>query len=168
MKPKPKQPDKFPVANSMTQVTAWIGMPKALIVALKASGCQAFDSANRVKTGVLLRYFFTVYYADGNLEQPPDGIATWREAWNRVETKRAEIKLEKDKGDVIGIADAEAQAAEAEGFYFAELDRMLRELPTALTGLSAAQVHAVLLRTITDLRQRSREKFAVKPETTKQ
>ena len=78
-----------------------------------------------------------------------------------TETARR-LKMQNDirAGHVLDAHDAERQAAEAESYYFGELDRMLRELPPALVGLDALQAQEVLQKFITDLRQRSREMFA--------
>lgn len=132
-------------------------MPVSLMKALKEDGCQAFDAANRVKLGVLMRFFFDQYWDEK--EKPPDGLATWREALNRVQTHRQEILLAKDKGTVLDLPEAERRAAEGEAYYFSELDRMIREMPTALCGLSANQIHAKILQFVTELKARSREKF---------
>jgi phage terminase Nu1 subunit (DNA packaging protein) len=105
----------------------------------KAAGCPAFDSAGRIKLGVLLRWFFS-QSADTEAEQPPDGLATWRDALNRVQTKREEIRLAKDRGQVVEFDEARRQASEAAALYFAELDRMCRELPPVLKGLGEVAI----------------------------
>src|ERR1041384_5955847 len=91
--------EAMPMANSMLQVKAWTAMPVELIKSLKQEGCQAFESGGRVRTGPLLRFFFEQYWDE--VEKPPDGLATWREALNRVQTHRQEILLDKDKGKTL-------------------------------------------------------------------
>lgn len=147
----------LPIANSMLQVQAWTGMPIELIKSLKSEGCEAFESGGRVRLGILLRFFFESYWDE--VEKPPDGLATWREALNRVQTHRQEILLDRDKGKVLDAQEAEARAAEAEAYYFSELDRALRELPTGLCGMTANQIADKLGQFFADLKTRSREKF---------
>jgi hypothetical protein len=156
---KPLPSDQLPTASSMRHVEALTGMPLTLIRAMKEAGCAAFDMSNRVRLSILLKFFFQQYF-DAADEKPPDGLATWREALNRVQTHRQEILLAKDKGTVLDLPEAERRAAEAEAYYGSELDRLMREMPPALCGLSARQIHGVLEKFIDELRLRSQKKFS--------
>lgn len=162
-KKKSEEKDLLPVLESMRQVSAATGMPHVLVKSLKNNGCRGFLPGGRVRLSDLLKSFFREYYDE--TEKPPDGLATWREALNRVQTHRQEILLSKDKGTVLDLPEAERRAAEGEAYYFAECDRMLREMPTALCGLSAGQIHQRIAQFVIELKARSREKFkaVVKP-----
>lgn len=125
--------------ESMAQLSAATGMPHAAIRAAKAAGCPAFIPGGRIVTLVLLRWFFREF-DDGQGEKPPEGLATWREALNRIQTKREELKLRQDEGLMMLTADAKRQASEASVHFMAELERRDRELPPALAGLSAIEI----------------------------
>ena len=61
--------------------------------------------------------------------------------------------------ELISLPEAERRAAEAEAYYFDELDRAMRELPTALCGMDANQIADRLAGFFGELKVRSREKF---------
>jgi hypothetical protein len=82
-----------------------------------------------------LRWWFAQAIEESGEDMPPDGLSSWRDALNRAQTKREEIRLAKDRGQVVEFDEAKRQAAEAAAVYFAELDRMCRELPPVLKGL---------------------------------
>jgi hypothetical protein len=126
--------DLLPVLSSMAQATACCGISASEMKLAKAAGCPAFEPANRIRLSVLLKWHFANSSKQDD-EQPPDGLATWRDALNRAQTKREEIRLAKDKGQVVEFDEARRQASEAAALYFAELDRMCRELPPIVKGL---------------------------------
>ena len=80
------------------------------------------------------------------------------------QSRRLRYRNDETEGLSMAVTDAVRQAGEAEAYYFAELSRAERELPTMLGGLSPDQVAEVLRKFLSDLRQKSRDKFAVKPE----
>ena len=77
--------------------------------------------------------------------------------------KATAAKLERENqiktGELVDLAEVQRQASAAEGYYFAELGRLHREMPAALRGLTAGEVRARLGVFLVELRARSREKF---------
>jgi len=143
MKPKAHiSEDRMPVASSMVAASKMTGMPVALIKSLKNSGCKAFDSANRVNIGVLLKFFFETY-DDGN-ERPPDGLMTWREALNRVQTKREEIKLATEKDEVMPWEEAIRRLQNLQSTYWLGLKQIFAELPSELEHLDRTKIKTIL------------------------
>lgn len=141
----------------MSHVTALTGMPVNLVREAKRQGCTAFHGSGRIDLAELLKWFFSQYGDES--ESPPDGLATWREALNKVQTKREELRLAKDKGEVIDFAAARQQSDEAETYYFDELDRLVREMPAALSGLSPEQINSKLETFCEEMKRASRVKF---------
>ena len=124
----------------MEQATACCGMPVYMLKKAKKSGCPGFESGGRIRLGEVLKWWFENCTAESGDEAPPDGLATWRDALNRAQTKREEIRLAKDRGQVVEFDEARRQASEAAAHYFSELDRMCRELPPVLKGLDEISI----------------------------
>jgi len=159
--------DLLPVVSSMEQATACCGMTGAMLRKAKKAGCPAFEPANRIRLSVLLKWFFAQAIEESGDEAPPDGLATWRDALNRAQTKREEIRLAKDKGQVVEFDEARRQASEAAALYFAELDRMCRELPPILKGLDEIGVFKKLEQRREEIRETLNRAFDAVGEQTK-
>jgi hypothetical protein len=159
MKQTNKTPKKsiLPTLESMPQVHAVTGMPLGIIREAKKSGCAAFITGNRIALEPLLKWFFSEF--DDAADRPPDGLHSWREALNRAQTKREELRLERERGELMSADEACRQAAAAMGLTFSELDRISRECPPALQGLDAVGVHKRLSAEIARMRETLREKF---------
>ena len=133
----------------------------------KRKGCKAFLSGGRIDSGILIPFLFKEMTVESGDEQPPDGLATWRDALNRAQTKREEIRLAKDKGQVVEFDEARRQASEAAALYFAELDRMCRELPPILKGLDEIHVFKKLEQRREEIREQLNRAFDAVGEQTK-
>ena len=131
----------------------------SLLKKAKKAGCPGFEAGGRVRLGEVLRWWFKQTAIESGDEQPPDGLATWRDALNRAQTKREEIRLAKDKGQVVEFDEARRQAAEAAALYFAELDRMCRELPPILKGLDEVGVFKKLEQRREEIREQLNRAF---------
>lgn len=151
--------DSGPVFESMPHLSGTIGMPIGIVKALKAAGCPAFVAGNRVQLYPLLRQFFAEFGGGDSESAPPDGLPTWREALNRVQTQREEVKLAKEKGELMPTADAERMAGEAMGYCFAELERITVELPPAMAGMGAVEIHKRISGEVERMRRALVEKF---------
>jgi hypothetical protein len=148
----------LPTFESMPQVRATTGMPITVIKAAKKSGCTAFVTGNRIKLGPLLRWFFSEF--DDAAERPPDGLATWREALNRAQTKREELRLATESRELIPVADSEAAVGQAIGVLFAGLEMALGELPPMLEGRSLPEINSRCQTIIELLKTELRRAFA--------
>lgn len=133
----------------------------------KREGCEAFLTGGRIDSAILIPYLFANLTKDSGDEQPPDGLATWRDALNRAQTKREEIRLAKDKGQVVDVEEAQRLAAEAASLFFAELDRMCRELPPILKGLDEIGVFQKLEQRREEIREGLTRAFDAVGEQTK-
>ncbi len=102
--------------------------------------------------------------ARGNVAtSPPDMRRKIADQRLRILTETAErLARENQVGrkELISLPEAERLAAEAERFYWAEIDRMVREMPPALCGLSAGQIHGKLSAFVDEMKKRSRAMFA--------
>lgn len=141
----------------MPQVVSVTGMPLAIIKTAKKNGCPAFMAGNRIRLEPLLKWFFAEFGDEQDC--PPDGLATWREALNRAQTKREELRLSKEKGDVMDIGEARSANAEAWAFVFAELERLCLEKPPALAGRSAVEIFEQLNAFKEKMRKDAKAKF---------
>jgi hypothetical protein len=109
----------------------------------------------------------TLLASDGRTKNDPgDGSMNVRAklaAARLAIARETAIKLKRENrvraGDVIELAEVRRQVATAEGYFFNELDRMQREFPAMLAGLSPAKVRDQLDKFLKRLRERSREKF---------
>lgn len=140
--------------ESLQQCSADTGIPMAI---LKAAKLKGFFKHHRCRvTGPLLKWIFTE--CNGNSDQPPNGMR-WPDVLAREKAKREEIRRKKDEGSVIDFTEARRQSGEAEAFYFAEIDRLERELPPLLVGRTGPEISSDLKRSLEELRRASREKF---------
>ena len=146
------------VAESMPQASASWGIPLAILKSAKKSGCPAFLSGNRIRLATFIRWYFE-NLAPTNGEEPPEGMANWREALNRVQTKREEIRLAKDRGEVVDFNEARRQASEAAALYFAALERVCREMPPALKGLDEISILKKLEARVEEVRNELNKAF---------
>lgn len=143
--------DKY---DTFKQCSAATGIPVPVLKQAKKSGCPAFKHG-RIDVFEFIRWYFS--------SNDPEAGKNWSDILKRWQAEREEIKLQKDRGELMSIADAKQQAATAEAYYFGELDRAMRELPPVLSGLDALQVHARLKTYFEAMREASREFFKVKP-----
>ena len=67
--------------------------------------------------------------------------------------------MQVDERSMMPTADAERQAAEAMALTFAELDRRDRELPPALAGLPAVEIHKRMINDTGSIRKTLEAKF---------
>jgi esterase/lipase superfamily enzyme len=141
--------------GSMKAAATWTGYPLSIIKRAKQSGCDAFVST-RVDLQKLIRWIAS---AQKSASELPEGFASWGDVLNQVKSDREKIRLEKDKGAVMDIADVRRQSTEAESYYHNELTRLEREAPALLAGLDKFGVRDAVGQFLKELRQRSREKF---------
>jgi hypothetical protein len=146
----------FPTFESLGQASGAIGAPQSLLKAAKRAGCKAFISGGRVEIAVLLPFLFARLVKKSHL---PTGMASAAEWLTMERARREAIKREMDQGETMPTAEAERQAGEACGFFFAELERGERELPPALAGGSAVEIYERLHAFTENLRQAGKEKF---------
>lgn len=152
-----KQQDALPVFESMPQVSAITGMPVSLMRAAKKAGCPAFITGNRIRLELLLKWYFS---QDGSSQSElPEGLGTWREALNKVQTEREQLKLSNERGETMLTVDAQTQAASAMTEAFSELERMARELPPAMAGLDAVAIYKRMSAEIERIRKTLKKKF---------
>jgi hypothetical protein len=150
---------RMPTVASMASAVALTGMPLDVMRRMKSAGCDAFSSSGRVNIGKLIRAFFAEF-TEGAADEMPDGVATWREALNRAQTKREELRLQKERGNLMDIESAKLQAAQAMEITFAEMDRLCREMPPALKGLDEVSIFQKLESRREEMRNALKESFA--------
>lgn len=148
----------------MKSAAARTGLPLGFLRKCSAAGCPAFERNGRVDLNKLLPWIPKVMESR---EELPAGFDSWTAYLNSVKAKREDLRLQKERGEAIDINDAAEQARSAESYYFAELDRIEREFPPALAGLSATEISKRLKTFLDDLRQASREKFKIKTQSAK-
>lgn len=140
----------------MGQAAAAIGCPESLLKAAKRKGCKAFLTHGRIDLGLLSPFLWQMVSKATDL---PEGFSSWREVLESEKAKREAIKRQQDEGAMMPTADAVRQAGEAMGLTFAELERRDRELPPALAGLSAVEIHKRMTGDTESIRKTLREKF---------
>lgn len=155
---------ELPIYPSMKAASARTGLPLSFLKRCKGAGCPAFDLHGRMDLNKLLPWIPTVM---DSKEELPTGFDSWTTYLNSLKAKREDIRLQKERGETMTIADATGQATEAESFYFAELDRLQQELPPVLAGLPAQEIYDRISKRLEELKKTSRERFKIKPEETK-
>lgn len=150
------EPGKLPHFPSIKSCSASTGIPLAILKQAKANGCPAFRQNNSVSLGEFLRWFFQQAIDNGDL---PPGVASWRDALNKFQAQREQIKLAEDRKQVMQFSDAHQQAAEAAAFFFGELDRAERELPPAVKGLDEIEAMQTLKAFFKSVRENARKRF---------
>ncbi len=122
--------DRLPTLESMPQVFAMTGMPVGIVKSLKQAGCPAFIAGNRIRLGELLKFFFATF--DDEKEKLPAGVSTWREHWNKIESKRAQIKLDMESAQVMSTDEVSQFMARLSQTYFLAVKQILAEAPREL------------------------------------
>jgi hypothetical protein len=152
--------------ESASQCSTVTGIPLDVLKIAKKEKVEGFDF-HRIRIGPgFLKWYFSKIKETG--EQLPEGFATWKQYNDMIIAKRNEIRLKKDAGTVLDKEAVERENAEAEGYYFSELERFQREAPSKLAGKNEIQIHDSIDQEFKQLRVRSREKFQKLPEEAKQ
>jgi len=134
-KPKEKQKrgrprehaQTLPSYDSMNSCSAATGIPLMVLKRSKKAGCHAFRST-RVYLGELLPWLF----AQGE----DAAVGNWADALVEAKAKRERLKLEREKGEVIGRDLVKSAVQTGVAAVFSGLDkRFVNELPPVLKGL---------------------------------
>lgn len=133
-----RQRTEWPVLKGMKHAAGILHAPYEVIRQLRESGAAGFLSDNRMDTGIVVPQIFDVVCGGQKL---PAGCASWKEAGEKYRSLIAKHELELSEKLSIPAAEAQRQANECGGYMFGELERMVRELPPALAGLSTPEVH---------------------------
>ena len=133
--PEPKRPvgrprmpvPGLPIYDSIASCANAVGIPVPVLRKAKKSGCPAFRS-NRVHLGELLPWLF----AQGD----DAAVGNWADALVEAKAKRERLKLEREKGEVIGRDLVKSAVQTGVAAVFAGLDkRFVNQLPPVLKGL---------------------------------
>jgi hypothetical protein len=76
-----------------------------------------------------------------------------------MKARREELRLQKDRGELMSCADGQRQAAVACGYFFSELERWERESPPSLAGLDTISCAKALHAFTEGLRKSAKAKF---------
>lgn len=146
----------FPVIEGIAAAAARIGAPESLVKQVKRDGSKAFLVGGRVDTGILIPELFARLKKTSEL---PDGVTTPQDWLATEKARRERIRREVDEKAVLPAEEFWRQAAEAMALTFAELERRDRELPPALAGLSAIEIHKRMAADTEAIRRTLKEKF---------
>jgi len=144
----------LPVYDSMKACCAATGIPMRLMRDLKGAGCDAFRS-NRVDLARLL----PAIWAKGDAEDS-EAVTDWSQALAKVRTEREQVKLGKDRKQVVdrGFVKQEAQGAIA--MLFGEIDRTFcTQLPPDLKGRSEAEIRRRCVESAEAMKVALKERF---------
>jgi len=143
--------------DTMAQCASFTGTPLEVLKSAKRAGCMGFKLGNRVDYLEFLKWHWAK--AKTTISELPDGFASWKEVLESEKAKRESIKRQHDEGAMMPTADAVAQAGVAGGHFMSELERMARELPPSLAGLSAVDVHKRMSSEVESIRKTLTEKL---------
>ena len=124
----------IPQFSSMKQFEGALGFPVALQKVCKQAGCPGFKPGGRIDGPEVIRFYFNRQDALEAIEKPPAGVHTWREALNRAQTQRETLKLQRERGELVDMAQVQSEIAQAGLFLFNELDQLAQEWPPVLVG----------------------------------
>lgn len=141
--------------ESIAACAAALNINPSLLKIAKRNGCNAFLTGGRINTYTVVRFLFEMLST--SKAELPEGFSSWMDVLNSERAKREKIKREKEDQTVLDYPTAEAAAADAESFYFGELDRA--EMEIAATFNFDAPSFETLKKIFANLRQNSREKF---------
>jgi hypothetical protein len=84
---------------SMRAAAAASGVPFQMLQAWKSSGVPGFEQSGRVQLRTVLS---AVFARSENADlTPPAGMRNWREALNKSQAERTQLKLEKERESII-------------------------------------------------------------------
>lgn len=127
--------ESLPSYPSMQACSASTGIPKAVLQQAKRDGCSAFDQANRVHLGPLLKWLFRSEGADG--EENPN----WPDRLKRAQALRAEHELDQIRGKFVEIEKVHEQQDQCVAKARAVLTQKFEtELPPKQDGCPAADI----------------------------
>lgn len=75
------------------------GIPYAALQAMKAEGLPGFETSGRVHLPQVLAAMFS--RSDAGEIAPPPGMRNWREALNKAQAERQQLKLEQERGRLV-------------------------------------------------------------------
>lgn len=160
-KPKPHrtrtQGRIFPILESQAAAAGAMHVSVELVRAAKVDGCPAFISGSRVDMDILVPHCFQMLTKGEN--RLPSGFASWKEWTESIRGKLLDVRLDKERKAVMDTNDAKRQAGEASGYFFSELERMLREYPPSLAGGDAVHIFKKLSEFVEKLRTEADAKF---------
>lgn len=87
----------FPTMSAASGAT---GIPLRILRQWKAAGSPGFDPSGRVYLRPALEWAFTRHPE----EALPEGATSWREALLRAQARRQELRLERERGEVVSRA----------------------------------------------------------------
>ncbi len=96
---------------SMTAAAAASGIPYAALKSLKDGGTPGFEQSGRVQLHVVLAAVFA--QTEGGSIAPPPGLRNWREALNKAQAERTELKLARERAAVVERAWVASKIQEA-------------------------------------------------------
>jgi hypothetical protein len=157
MKAKPKQKKEtnsaWPTFDSIASAAGAIGVEPSTLKKVKEAGCPAFKLGSRVSARDLLHWLLSA--------NPKEANINWHARWKKAVAEREEIRLAKDRAEVIDRSNAHRGIAAGVSVLFTELERhFLSELPPTLVGLDALAIRRVSEKKIEGLRETLRTKFA--------
>lgn len=155
-KPSGRPRDSFAVVEGQEAFAAQWGYRVEVVKMAKKSGCPGFLAGNRIDPALAIPAINRLMQTKSAL---PEGIATPQDWLATEKAKREAIKRQQDEGAMMPTADAIRQAGEAMGLTFAELERRDRELPPALAGLPAVEIHKRMTGDTESIRKTLKAKF---------
>lgn len=147
----------WPVIEGIGALSSMLGVPESFVKKVKRDGSKAFLTHNRIDTGILIPELFAAMSKGAS--ELPDGFASWKELLESEKAKREQIKRQSDEGALMATAEAQRQAAQAMQICFSDMERISRELPPAIAGLGAVEIHKRLNSEIETLRKNLTKKF---------
>ena len=150
---RPRMPAPgLPIYDSIAACANAVGIPVPVLRKAKKSGCPAFRS-NKVYLGELLPWLF----AQGE----DSAVGNWADALVEAKAKRERLKLEREKGEVIGRDLVKSAVQTGVAAVFAGLDkRFVNELPPVLKGLDELAIRDRVRASIERLKADLMKEFA--------
>ena len=140
----------LPVYSSLNQCSAATGIPISILKQSKNAGCPAFDRGNRVYLRKFLSWAFI---------QKKTGKIDWRGVLVMAKAQREELRLAKDRKQVMDFLEVKRQFAEAVGYLYSEHQRLRRELPAVCAGMNALALDTKFGEGLDGAWDRARKKF---------
>ena len=145
--------EPLPIYPTMRAASGATGFSLTTLRKFKNAGCPAFTTNGRVSLEKLVRWL-------ADRHAGPDIGVDWPARLKKAQAEREEIRLAKDRGQVVTRAEVTACIAGGQSILYGELDReFINELPPILVGLDALTISRKCRESVERVRCASRDKF---------
>jgi hypothetical protein len=149
---RPRVASKLPECPTVLAAVAMTGVPGWVWKDARRRGSPGFDRVGRINPDIVLAWWF----GEG---QKQEENTDWKGRREKANALRAELELEKDRGELIPAAEVQRGIASGMSRCFAAWDRACSLLPPRGKGLDEKGLKALMIEAGEQVKQELRKAF---------